>query len=122
MLINMNTNQSNQSFGALHISDEATRQIARRAGKKAEKVKVALQELFDDQRFNTSADVFIDAGLHQPGLRGRVVVPERAYESYKEGYWSTLFASPAKFIKKLCKRADRFKAMLKLEADVRNLK
>ena len=122
MLVNMNTNQSNQSFGTLHISDEATRQIARRAGKNGTKVKKALQELFNNQRFNTSADVFIDAGLHQPGLRGRVVVPERAYESCKEGYWSTLFASPVKFVKKLCKRADRFKAMLKLEEDVRNLK
>ena len=99
----VNSVNSNQSFGSIKISDGAMKILKQRIVNESE-IK-ELEKLVASQKAN-KFDVHVDArNMHD--IYGYVADGATYSMTYEEGFFARLFSSPVKFIKKMCKDADK---------------
>ena len=99
----INNTQSNQSFGEIKFSKGVRDSLLRRM--KTPNEYDNLRNLVNRQKGNVY-DIHIGNVSGNDRLFGYVTKEPSYYCEFEEGYISRLFASPVKFIKKLCDVAD----------------
>ena len=114
----VNSIQSNQSFGALTIKPEAMKVLKQRVTKEAE-IK-ELRELIKAQEGNIF-NAIVEKQVYNGGLSGYVSDGSTYCNNFKEGFFEQLFSSPVKFVKKLCKDADKQMERYNLTSKLDNL-
>lgn len=100
----VNSVNSNQSFGAIKISDGAKRVLKKRITTESEIGELAkLVEQQKDNRFHVSLDITQDPRY----LVGFVDDGSTYSKTFHEGFFAELFSSPIKLIRTMCKDADK---------------
>lgn len=130
MNINVNPNQRNQSFGSLVYGESALRLIAKRINPKKVHQVIKSMHTFQDQQALNGVNVELLADetgkkfIAKFDFRTPFVSSfgeefmVHSNETMKESTWNAFFnASPLKFIKKICAKADSIKDGLKVTRD-----
>lgn len=100
----VNSVNSNQSFGSVKISDSAMSILKKRIVKQSEIEK--LGKLVEAQKKNNIFDVFVEA-RNANDIYGYVGDGATYCQNFEERFFARLFSSPVKFIENMCKDADK---------------
>ena len=107
MQVNFDSNVCKPNFGKLMIKKTALNSISRRIGNCQ-----ALREQFEQfsKRMDGLKDVnvtFDTAVNNEHEIMAEIFCAGRYYKSKKEGFWSSVFFNPIKFLEKITKKAEQ---------------
>lgn len=104
MQVSFNNQQRNENFGmALKVTESAKEVLRNRKMSNTDIDK--LGKLIDKFQKNP-VSITIDTYNGSKELNGLVWLNGKHSKNYSEGYFSSIFKSPIKFIEKLCKKAE----------------